>query len=91
MYKENYIFPAIIEKLGEKDYNVTFADFDYITTYGENLADACTMAEDALKLAIFNLYKDKKEIPEASYIDKVGNNQSLILVEVNLKEVLQEI
>lgn len=92
MYKENYMFPAIIEKLGEKDYNVTFVDFDYITTYGETLSDAYTMAEDALKLALFDLYEDKKEIPESSDIDKfrVGSKQTLILVKVNLKEILKQ-
>lgn len=37
MYKENFIFPAIIKKLGEKDYNIRFNDFENIVTYGESL------------------------------------------------------
>ena len=89
MYKENYIFPAIIEKLGKEDYNIKFLDFDYIISYGETLSDAFIMAEDALKMAIFDLYEEKKEIPQATSTDyiKVNDKQTLILVKANLKDI----
>ncbi|MGG7163854.1 type II toxin-antitoxin system HicB family antitoxin [Clostridium ihumii] len=92
MYKENYIFPAIVEKLGKEDYNIKFLDFDYIISYGETLSDAFIMAEDALKMAIFDLYEEKKEIPQETLIDdiKVNDKQILILVKVNLKDILKE-
>lgn len=92
MYKENYMFPAIVEKLGEKDFNVKFFDFNHILTYGETLVEAYTMAEDALKLEIFDLYDDKKSLPEPTDVDKikVDSNKTLILVKVNLKEILKE-
>lgn len=92
MYKENFMFPAIIKKLGEKDYNVRFLDFENIITYGESLAEAFDAAEDALKLEIFDLYSDKLEIPESSDVSniKVGSDETLILVKVNLKEILKE-
>ncbi|MGN9163445.1 type II toxin-antitoxin system HicB family antitoxin [Clostridium sulfidigenes] len=92
MYENNYIFPAVISFLGEKDYNVRFLDFENITTCGESLADAFDAAEDALKLEIFDLYNDKLEIPESSDVSniKVGIDETLILVKVNLKEILKQ-
>ncbi len=92
MYENNYIFPAVISLLGEKDYNVRFLDFENITTYGESLADAFDAAEDALKLEIFDLYNDKLGIPESSDVSniKVGSDETLILVKVNLKEILKQ-
>jgi antitoxin HicB len=62
MYKDLYIFPAIIIKLDYNDYNVKFPNFDEITTYGESLEEAYIMAEDALKLCLFDMFIDNKEI-----------------------------
>lgn len=92
IYKDNYIFPAIISYLGDKDYNVRFIDFENITTYGETLAEAFDAAEDALKLEIFDLYSDMLEIPKSTDVNniRVENGETLILVKVNLKDVLKQ-
>lgn len=92
MYENNYIFPAVISFLGEKDYNVRFLDFENITTYGETLAEAFDSAEDALKLEIFDLYSDMLEIPKSTEVNniRVENGETLILVKVNLKDVLKQ-
>lgn len=92
IYKDNYIFPAIINYLGDKDYNVRFIDFENITTYGETLAEAFDSAEDALKLEIFDLYSDMLEIPKSTEVNniRVENGETLILVKVNLKDVLKQ-
>ncbi|OBR94243.1 MULTISPECIES: type II toxin-antitoxin system HicB family antitoxin [Clostridium] len=92
MYKDIYIFPAVITTLGENDYNVKFPDFDEIVTYGETLEDSYNMAEDALKLCLFDLYQDKKDIPEAQKINKIKleKDQVAILVKVELKKVIRE-
>lgn len=92
MYKENFIFPAIIKKLGEKDYNIRFNDFENIVTYGESLDKAYNMAEDALKLEIFDLYSDKLDIPNPTDIAniKIGSDEILILIKVNMKNILKE-
>lgn len=91
-YENNYIFPAIINYLGAKDYNVRFIDFENITTYGESLSEAFDAAEDALKLEIFDLYSDKLEIPKSTDISniKVESGETLILVKANLKEILKQ-
>lgn len=92
MYKENYIYPAIIEKLAEDDYNVRFPDFDSIITYGENFETAYFMAEESLSLEIFDLYNDKQEVPQGVHIDNipVKENETLILVKVNLKDIIKK-
>lgn len=92
MYKDIYIFPAVITTLGENDYNVKLPDFDEIVTYGETLEEAYSMAEDALKLCLFDLYQDKEDIPEASKINKMklDKDQVAILVKVELKKVIRE-
>ncbi len=92
MYKENFIFPAIIKKLGEKDYNIRFKDFENIITYGESLDEAYNMAEDALKLEIFDLYSDRLEIPNLTDITDitVESDETLILIKVNMKNILKE-
>lgn len=92
MYKDIYVFPAVITTMGENDYNVKFPDFEEIITYGETLEEAYVMAEDALKLCLFDLYKDKKDIPEAQKINKMKleKGQVAILVKVEFKKVIRE-
>lgn len=92
MYKGIYIFPAVITALGENDYNVKFPDFEEIITYGETLEEAYSMAEDALKLCLFDLYQDKEDIPESIKINKIEleKDQVAILVKVELKKVIRE-
>ncbi len=92
MYKETYIYPAIIKKLGYKDYNIRFKDFENIISCGESIDEAYNMAEDALKLEIFDLYSDKLEIPIATDITdiEVESDETLILVKVNMKNILKE-
>ena len=92
MYNETFIYPAIIKKLGDKDYNIRFKDFDNIISYGESIDEAYNMAEDSLKLEIFDLYSDKLEIPIATDITdiEVKSDETLILVKVNLKNILKQ-
>lgn len=92
MYNKTYIYPAIIKKLGDKDYNIRFKDFENIITYGESIDEAYDMAEDALKLEIFDLYSDKLEIPIATdIIDiEVKSDETLILIKVNMKNILKQ-
>ncbi|MEY7998789.1 type II toxin-antitoxin system HicB family antitoxin [Clostridium sp. Mt-5] len=61
----------MVTTMGENDYNVSFPDFEEIITYGETLEEAYIMAEDALKLCLFDLYQDKVDIPEATKINKI--------------------
>ena len=92
MYRDIYIYPAIITKLDENDYNIKFPDFDEIISYGDSIEEAYLMAEDALKLCLFDLYEDSKTIIEPSIINniKLDESQVMILVKVNLKQIIKE-
>ncbi|MFA5577313.1 MAG: type II toxin-antitoxin system HicB family antitoxin [Tissierellaceae bacterium] len=92
MYKDIYIFPAIITKFADNDYNVSFLDFEEIITFGETLEEAYTMAEDALKLTLFDLYEDEKDIIEATDIGNIelDEHQIIILVKINLNQIIKE-
>lgn len=92
MNKNVFVFPAIITKLDDNDYNVRFPNFEHIITYGENIEEACFMAEDALKLELFDSYTDNKEIPEATKLKdiQVNKDQFIVLVKVDLKKTIRE-
>jgi antitoxin HicB len=92
MYKDLYIFPAIITKIDGNDYTIKFPDFDEIVSFGESIEDAYSMAEDALKLCLFDLYEDGIEISEPSIIKniKLTEHQVMILVKVSLKQIIKE-
>lgn len=92
MCKNIYLYPAVITVMAKNDYNVSFPDFQEIITYGETLEEAYIMAEDALKLCLFDLYQDKVIIPEATKIQniKLDKNQVLMFVKVNLKDIIKE-
>lgn len=92
MYKNEYIYPAIVIKHSDNDYEVKFYDFEHIVTYGETLEQAYFMAEDALKLELFDLYCDNEEIPSPTCISMINieKNSTPMLCKVNLKEVIKE-
>jgi len=85
------MFPAIVTKFAEDDYNVKFPDIQEIHTFGETLEEAYEMAEDALKLYIFDLYSDNIEIPVTKTLfHSVEKNQTLIIVKVDFNKIVKE-
>lgn len=91
MYKDEYIFYGYFTKHSDDDFEVSFYDFDYIITCGETLEEAFNMAEDALKLELFDLYSDNKEIPKATFPDTPPKvNQIPFVVKINLKETIKQ-
>lgn len=91
MYKDEYIFYGCFTKHSDDDFEVSFYDFDYIVTCGETLEEAFNMAEDALKLELFDLYSDNKEIPKATFQNiKLEENQIPFVVKINLKETIKQ-
>lgn len=92
MYKNEYIFSGHFTKHDNDDFEVSFYDFDYIVTCGETLEEAFSMAEDALKLALFDLYSDNKDIPEPTTFNNINlaDNQIPFIIKVNLKEIIKQ-
>ena len=43
----NYIYPAVFYPEGDGKYSVIFPDLNDLATYGDNLADAFAMAQEA--------------------------------------------
>lgn len=91
MKDKNYMYPAVITKFAEDDYNVKFPDIEEINTFGSTLAEAYDMAEDALKLHLFDAYSDGIELqePEILFI-KTQENQTLIHIKANLASIITE-
>ena len=91
MYKNEYIFYWYFTKHNDNDYQVSFYNFEYIITCGETLEQAFRMAEDALKLELFDLYSDNKEIPDAIFsYESLEFNQIPFVIKINLKETIEQ-
>lgn len=76
-----YVYPAVFSQ-EEGAYNVTFPDLEGCVTFGEGMADAIKMAEDALCLYLYSCEEDKIDIPVPSEMEHVkredGETVSLI-------------
>ena len=85
------MFPAIVTRFANDDFNVRFPDIEEINTFGATLEEAYTMAEDALKLYLFDNYSDGIETTQAkTFFLETEKNQTLIIVKANLKEIVKE-
>lgn len=93
MYDDIYFYPAIITKLSEDNYNATFVDVKEVVVYGKTFDEACKLAEDALKLYLFELYEEQEEISSNRNFNSkysLEKNQTLVIVKVNLEEIIEE-
>lgn len=86
----NYIYPAIFYSEPDGRYSVIFPDLNDLATYGNTLADAYAMAQEACGMYLFNALKDGEELPAATPLDQVAPDDSSALVNligVNLDAV----
>lgn len=67
---KNYIYPACFYKEDNGQYSVIFPDFDN-ATFGNDLNDALTQAEDFLRAIIIMAIRAKEKLPEPSDITKL--------------------
>ena len=73
-----YVYPAVFSLEGEM-YNVSFPDLEGCLTFGEGMADAIKMAEDALALYLYSAEEDGRSIPEPTHIDLVRREPGAIV------------
>jgi len=66
---------ALIHKVADSDYGVSFPDFPGCVTAGTTLDEARAMADKALALHIEGLAEDGEAIPEPSSLETVMANQ----------------
>jgi predicted RNase H-like HicB family nuclease len=62
---------ALIHKVPDSDYGVSFPDLPGCVTAGLDLDDARSMAEDALALHLAGMADDEEPIPEPSSLEAV--------------------
>ena len=61
-----YIYPAVFYKEADGRYSVIFPDLNDLATYGNDFADAFTMAQEACGQYLFN------ELKEGNVLRKYG-------------------
>jgi predicted RNase H-like HicB family nuclease len=85
-----YIYPAIFYPEKDGRFSVEFADFE-LATFGDNLADAMSMAADAAAGRILSILQDGEKLPEPGNLKKIEPDEptafaSLVYIDLdNLK------
>ena len=65
----NYIYPAVFYPEGDGKYSVIFPDLNDLATYGDNLADAFAMAQEACGQYLFTSLRDGDVLPAPTPLD----------------------
>ena len=65
-------------------YSITFPDFPEIATEGSDLSDAMFMAEDALKMALEEYAKERKQPPVPSSVDEAKAKTQALYDELDI-------
>lgn len=76
----NYIYPAIFYPEEDGRFSVIFPDLNDLATYGDSLADAFAMAQEACGQYLFLCLRDGDLLPEPTPIDKVTKDEDNALV-----------
>ena len=85
----NYIYPAVFYPEEDGRYSVIFPDLNDLATYGDNLADAFAMAQEACGQYLFTSLRDGEKIPASTPISEMKMEEEAALVNlicVNLDE-----
>ena len=85
----NYIYPAVYYPEPDGRFSVIFPDLNDLATYGDNLADAFSMAQDACGQYLFTSLRDGEALPTPTPLESVEKDDPAAfvnLVGVNLNE-----
>ena len=66
------IYPACFYEETNGQYSVIFPDLNHLATFGDTFEEAMEMAVDCLAGYLFDLKKEKVEIPKPSQIDSIN-------------------
>jgi len=66
----NYVYPAVFYE-EEGKMSVVFPDLGNLATFGDNIADAMRMAQDACGLHLFTALRDGEKLPAATALNKI--------------------
>lgn len=84
-----YAYPAIFYPEEDGRYSVIFPDLNDLATYGDDLADALAMAQEACGQYLFTCLKDGEKLPlptPLKDVTKDEENAFVNVVGVNLEE-----
>ena len=70
-----YIYPAIFYPEEDNRFSVIFPDLNNLATYGDTLADAFAMAQDACEQYLFTLLHDGEPLPNATALGDVVKDE----------------
>lgn len=76
----NYIYPAIFYPEANGKYSVIFPDLNDLATYGDNLADAFAMAQEACGQYLFTSLRDGDVLPAPTAINAVKSDDPTALI-----------
>jgi predicted RNase H-like HicB family nuclease len=76
----NYIYPAVFYQEDDGRFSVIFPDLNDLATYGDNLADAFAMAQEACGQYLFTSLRDGDALPIPSSLDAVEKDDEHALV-----------
>ncbi len=82
----NYVYPAVFYE-EEGKISVIFPDLGNLATFGDNVADAMRMAQDACGLYLFTALRDGDPLPAPSSLGEI--NPAAILKEFEMESAAE--
>ncbi len=85
----NYVYPAVFYLEEDGRYSVIFPDLNDLATYGDNLADAFAMAQEACGQYLFTSLRDGDALPQPTPLNEVEKDEDTAfvnLIGINLDE-----
>ena len=70
----NYVYPAIFYPESDGKYSVIFPDLNDLATFGDNLADAFAMAQEACGQYLFTSLRDGESLPVPTPMNAVKSD-----------------
>lgn len=76
----NYIYPAVFYREDDGKFSVIFHDLNDLATYGDNLADAFAMAQEACGQYLFTSLRDGEPLPAPTPIEEVEKDEDAAFI-----------
>ena len=88
----NYIYPAVFYPEDDGRFSVIFPDLNDLATYGDSLADAFAMAQEACGQYLFTSLRDGEALPTPIELIEKDEDAALVnLICVNLDELIAKL
>ena len=81
----NYVYPAVFYE-EEGKISAIFTDLGNLATFGDNVADAMHMAQDACGLYLFTALRDGEPLPAPSALSEISS--AAILEELEMESAV---